>query len=283
LNDPRWLDDAIGALREQPRGAEPEASATRARVLASLRAEQRRRSRLLFVALPIAATFLFSTAWAASTGRLQTLVTQLETSLGPGPATVPLATSPGRTAPSMAPARAALPTSVNDPSTDSAAVPATPPPSAEVPAPVGPSPAAASVPAGAPTAALAGAPTAEPAVVAVDPPAAMGAKSAELGPRVDAPAASATRRDESDALYRVAHEAHFVEQNPQKALGAWDAYLAAPGGRFTTEARYNRALTLIRLGRRSEAKAALRSFAAGRPGSYRQHEAEQLIEALGGG
>ncbi len=274
MNEPRLLDDAVGALREQPRGSGAEANATRARVLASLRAEQRRRSRLLFVVLPIAATFLFSTAWAASTGRLQTLVTQLQTSLGPLPAAIPLATNPARasSAPPFASARVATTAATTEePSPDSPADPV--PPAAPLPAPPAQPPADSSV------AALA------PAVSPTEPSVALsaGPRAAEPAPRPEvAPAASVTKKDESDALYRVAHEAHFVEQNPQKALKAWDAYLAAPGGRFSSEARYNRALTLIRLGRRDEAKSALRPFAAGKAGSYRQHEASQLIEALGG-
>jgi TolA-binding protein len=287
LNDPRWLDDAVGALREQSHGAGPEAQATRARVLASLRVEQRRRSRLLFVVLPIAATFLFSTAWAASTGRLQTLVTQLQTTLGPVPAAVPLATSPARGgahASARVPARDDLPAPAGDPSTDSqanhaaSAAPVGQPAAPVASAPTDPG--GASLPGRTPLAAVEPAGQgAGPAVVATLDP-----RVAEPAPRAAPPVTSVgSRRDDSDALYRVAHEAHFVEQNPQKALRAWDDYLrAAPGGRFAAEASYNRALTLVRLGRHAEARAALRPFASGRPGSYRQHEAAQLIEALGG-
>jgi hypothetical protein len=64
-------------------------------------------------------------------------------------------------------------------------------------------------------------------------------------------------------------------------LRGWDAYLsAAPRGRFAPEARYNRALTLIRLGRRDEAREALRPFAEGAHGDYRRDEAARLIDAL---
>jgi hypothetical protein len=69
--------------------------------------------------------------------------------------------------------------------------------------------------------------------------------------------------------------------DPSAALAAWDAYLdAAPAGRFALEARYNRALCLSRLGRRSEAITELAPYAKGAHGNYRQHEAEQLIAAL---
>ncbi|MCC6897404.1 MAG: hypothetical protein IT377_00440 [Polyangiaceae bacterium] len=88
--------------------------------------------------------------------------------------------------------------------------------------------------------------------------------------------------DPSHELYRAAHHAHFTRGDAAGALSAWEAYLAAaPRGRFATEARYNRALCLVRLGRRAEAQAALEPFAAGRFGGYRQREASELTAALG--
>jgi hypothetical protein len=88
--------------------------------------------------------------------------------------------------------------------------------------------------------------------------------------------------DPTHALYRRAHQAHFTEHDPARALALWESYLReAPRGRFAVEARYNRALCLVRLGRHAEARSALEPFANGTPGSYRQHEAAQLLEALG--
>jgi hypothetical protein len=86
-----------------------------------------------------------------------------------------------------------------------------------------------------------------------------------------------------EVLYRRAHDLHFHGGDPAAALAAWDAYLAAePDGRFAVEARYNRALGLVRLGRYGEARAALAPFARGEvaPAGYRQAEAEQLVERL---
>jgi hypothetical protein len=86
-----------------------------------------------------------------------------------------------------------------------------------------------------------------------------------------------------EVLYRRAHDLHFHGGDPAMTLAAWDAYLAAePDGRFSVEARYNRALLLVRLGRYSDARAVLVPFARGEiaPAGYRQTEAEQLVERL---
>lgn len=97
------------------------------------------------------------------------------------------------------------------------------------------------------------------------------------------PAPAASVIDPTHDLYRVAHRAHFVDQNPAAALAAWDEYLkAAPNGRFAVEARYNRALCLARLGRNAEAREALAPFAAGKYDGYRQREAAELSAAIGG-
>ncbi|EYF00728.1 hypothetical protein [Chondromyces apiculatus] len=83
------------------------------------------------------------------------------------------------------------------------------------------------------------------------------------------------------ALYKEAHRLHFVARNASAALAAWDAYLRAdPRGRFATEARYNRALCLVRLGRATEARSALDPFARGAFGGYRQAEAQALLDAM---
>jgi TolA-binding protein len=99
----------------------------------------------------------------------------------------------------------------------------------------------------------------------------------------EAPAANSnvpvsTGLDAESRAYARAHEAHFVAGDPRAALAAWDHYLAAyPRGTFAPEARFNRALCLLRLGRQDAAREALRPFAAGR---YRAREAAALIELL---
>jgi TolA-binding protein len=86
------------------------------------------------------------------------------------------------------------------------------------------------------------------------------------------------RADGERHAYERAHRAHFFLAAPARALTAWDEYLAAyPRGTFAPEARYNRALCLVRLGRFGAAADGLRPFAAGRPGDYRREEACRLL------
>ncbi|HYJ11443.1 MAG TPA: hypothetical protein VEX18_20620 [Polyangiaceae bacterium] len=95
-----------------------------------------------------------------------------------------------------------------------------------------------------------------------------------------APSSRGAFQDTDGDLYRLAHEAHFARQDYAAALAGWDAYLrAAPGGRLATEARYNRAICLLRLGRDAEARRALEPFASGFMG-YRQNEARKLLSEL---
>lgn len=85
---------------------------------------------------------------------------------------------------------------------------------------------------------------------------------------------------EADA-YARAHAAHFHGRDPRGALAAWDEYLRLyPAGDLAIEARYNRAICLVKMGAKARAVAALRPFAAGEHGSYRRDEARALLERL---
>lgn len=128
-------------------------------------------------------------------------------------------------------------------------------------------------------------PRPEPPAAEPEPPTPSPAKSAPLAAPsssavAPAPSSSAAFRDTDGDLYRLAHEAHFKSHDYARALAGWDAYLrAAPGGRLATEARYNRAICLLRLGRDAEARRALAPFASGFMG-YRQNEARELLQEL---
>jgi hypothetical protein len=107
------------------------------------------------------------------------------------------------------------------------------------------------------------------------------APSAKPAPIAPVATTTASANDPHAALFADAHRIHFVEKDPARAIAAWDAYLAAaPHGRFAPEARYNRALALVRLGRHAEAKKELEAFANGSFGAYRREEARALLDAL---
>jgi hypothetical protein len=100
-------------------------------------------------------------------------------------------------------------------------------------------------------------------------------------PPQPAPVPAPAKSDDDLADYRIAHEAHFRGHDAKAALVAWDAYLAKHGkSQLATDARYNRALALVKLARYADARAALAPFANAAAGSYRQAEAAKLLAAL---
>ena len=117
---------------------------------------------------------------------------------------------------------------------------------------------------------------APPAVPVVAPAAAPAARPHR------APAAPAADEPVFEPLYRSAYELHHHGGSPTATLAAWDAYLAAePNGRFVIDARYSRALVLIKLQRYADARVALAPFARGEvEAGYRQAEAAQLVAAI---
>jgi hypothetical protein len=99
-------------------------------------------------------------------------------------------------------------------------------------------------------------------------------------PRPAAPASAPPSQAERDALYLTAHRLHF-RGAPREALAAWDAYLATqPAGPLAIEARYNRAVVLVRLGQKEAARAALQPFARGAYGGFRAADAQRLLSQL---
>jgi len=136
--------------------------------------------------------------------------------------------------------------------------------------------------------ALAAAATAVPPAASAEPVPSAPEPSVAPSAKASASASPAKRIGLEDppeihALYTAAHTAHFGERNWPVALDRWNAYLAAaPRGQFAVEAHYNRALCLVRLGRTSEARAALETFARGGFGGYRRSEAQAVLDAIDG-
>jgi hypothetical protein len=260
------LKRASSALREETADADEGARFTRSRVMASLQQSQIRRRSRVAVLLPLAACFAAASAFGMVTGRVPAFVQRVSHTLG-------FSEAP---APSPAPARR-KPTSV---STPAAPIPTPSPAPTELGAPA---PAQLPTPAAEPRAPEA-APHSKSHAPSLSASAAIQAPvQPKPSPAADVPASPALSdvSDRAHELYRVAHRSHFVDHDFVSALRAWDAYLeAAPNGRFVLEARYNRALCLVRLGRSAEARDALTPFANGKFAGYRQEEARSLIDAL---
>lgn len=256
MSDDDLLARATRALREETAGDDTGARFTRSRIMASVHEDRvKRRTRWAFL-IPIAATFVAASAFGAATGSAHRAFEVVVQALGihrssappPRPAGARPSSVPRTTAPQPTPVETAPP--------------------ADTQAPLPPPPTTVTEPTPAPTLALApAAPKAQPATPVAP----------EAAPTASAP-------DPTFELYKSAHQAHFVDRDWSRALSGWDAYLkAAPHGALAPEARYNRALCLLRLHRNDEARASLKPFAEGRYGTYRREDAQKLIDALPAG
>jgi hypothetical protein len=246
------LDELVGAIRAADDTGDDDAElvvATRLRVARSLETRARGRHQLVGFATTLGILLAGTVSWALATGQVAALW-----SPPPPPALAPEVAPeppqqhkpPARRRPELAPA----------------AAPAIAPAISVDPHPLPP----------------------EIAPPEAAPPDAAPPEAAPLAPRPAAPPRPPRPAPiPVEALYRRAHDLHFHGGNPAAALAAWNAYLTAePAGRFSVDARYNRALMLIRLRRYAEARAALTPFARGEigPEGYHQCEAEQLVERL---
>lgn len=252
------LKDAFAALREEHDGSHATSDATLRQALLRTRKKERERSVVRWFVLPAAAALFAGTAFAAANGELDGILEALHLGRRAAiPATAPSEPEPPR----PPPAAPVLPVPSNEATPDAPVV------SVEEET-------------GKPTTTMAS------STASAGPKPRASARARHDGPAaapaVDAPVEPGAAVDPDTALYEDAHRAHFVERSPEKALRAWDAYLAASRGhgRFVPEARYNRALSLVRLGRSDEAKRELAAFADGAYGDYRRREARDLLEAL---
>ena len=286
------LERAARALREAPPPSADELLAARTRLLAAHHAagKSRRASTLRWV-LPLAAVLAAGTALAATPEALER-VARAVTSLFTPQAhefagkkkRAPATSQPQKPSAGIAAQPPAVETIKPTPTAEAARLPEPVPPTAASE----PATAASRQPASRASRAsrrqhhaLSDAAQSERA----EPPA-----TAEAAPLVEpAPAplvepapAPELAPDPDLALYRVAHNAHFRARDFRAALRGWDAYLNAyPRGTFAVEARYNRAICLVRLDQKDEARRALSPFAKGEVAhGYRQAEAKKLLEAL---
>jgi len=295
MSDHDAFDRAVKALRETGETSPADVARTRMRIMETLHRGERRGRRTMWVLLPIAAVLAGSTALAKNSELAQRVWTGVAETIGilaPAEKAAPLATAKGSVG-RPATATASRPPELDEvPSAPSLEVaPASPAANGPVegelaqgnegstaadtarkaklpedsrPAPAGPR--------GRPRPAA----NDRAATPPVNPP-----------PEAAEPVASAASLPNDGeaaalALYKNAYRLHFVDQKYAAALAAWDEYLrASPAGRLVVEARYNRAIALVRLGRRAEAESALAPFARGEVnGGYRAREARELLDVL---
>jgi hypothetical protein len=278
------LHRAAKALRDQT--AETGGLDSRRAVLDRVDARQRASARRVAVLVPLVAVVVASTAIAAATGVLPKAWQALTEAIQPQPPPPPPPRAPVHASSDRVHARALAATPEPAPA---------PPP---VPEPAPPEPAAAQAPIGTPEPAR-HVPTRrhdrveavetsthpliapEPAAAPPNPEPAAPAPAVQAVPPASAPQPTPATGEDTLALFRAAQRLHFGEHAWARALTAWDAYLrAAPHGDLAPEARWNRALCLVRLGRAKEARRALEPFATGGEAGYRQAEAQSLLEAL---
>jgi len=252
------LTPLVDAYRSENRGTSLDTVALRSRVLASAARRPRSRSRRIAWLVPIAAVFVASASLAAVPAArsevahaLTTLQAFISARMPP-----PSATPGARRAPNPAPAPRVPALS---PTPD---LPEPPPPAPE------PEPARALAPLGAPVPEATSLAVRHHAVAAShtgsagaparnDSPLAEFPTAAPAASRRPVPPPSADLAPDLQA-YSVAHDLHFAKADYARAIEAWSSYLARfPSGTFAPEARLNRAVCLARLGRTSEARAAL--------------------------
>ncbi len=272
------FDRAVKALRETGEASAEDVARTRRRVLETLHRSERRGRRTFWVLLPIAAVLAGGAAFAKDSDVVQRVWTGVAESVGilaPAEKTVlpvrPLERQGAAISSAPVAEPEAVPIAPHVEAAASAAIAAPPREPAARHEALAPAPRRVRRPEGGES--VATAPRTAASVAAAEPEA-PGAASAAAN---DGEASSLT-------LYKDAYRLHFVEQRYAEALAAWDEYLrAAPAGRLVVEARYNRAIALVRLGRRSDAEAALAPFARGEvSGGYRASEARNLLEVLNG-
>ena len=268
------FDRAVRALRETGETSAADVARTRMRVLETLHRGERRGRRTLWVLIPIAAVLAGGAALAKDSDVMHRVWTGVAETVGiVTPAEKPMPVRPARAPDVSPPELAAEPPAIAPSETENIEPKSAAPSFAEAhesPAPADALPVAPRRQRRRPDVAdRASAPLSNPPAEAVQP---------------EVPAASAPDDGEAASLklYKNAYRLHFVEQRYAEALAAWDEYVrAASKGRLVVEARYNRAIALVRLGRRAEAEAALAPFARGEvSGGYRAREARELLDAL---
>jgi hypothetical protein len=274
MNDDDLLSRMTRALSDEYDGATAVPEATRARVIRNLSERRPRRRMWLSIGVPLFVIFGGSTAWAAASGKLNRVVeTAILLVTGQVPEDQPakppsIKSGSLRSTPSPAPpatSETAAPEIEPEEETESTAQPTLDEEDLDNEK---------------------GAEQKKVAAVSQPPRSPKNMGRAPVTERKEtAPPQASTELEPEDhtalLTYRSAHRAHFSEGNCLKAISGYERYLRLePQGPFAADARYNRGVCLLRVGRAADAQLALRPFAEGQYGAYRSTEAQQLLEAI---
>jgi len=281
---------AARALREQVTGEHRGAGFTRARVINGLHRKRRRRWVHWILFSPALALLVGGSAWAQATQSWPTIWLTVQTVAARSVQLLAGSAEDAEPPPAPKTLRQASSASSaqSEPSVSPPSPPA-PPESAALPAPAEPETALVaehSMPRAkrSPTAASKAAPktkrkTTEEISPVHDDRTSGPPFSGDSAPQNTLPITEAGP-DPENVAFRRAYDLQ-ERANHAAALQAHEDYLRQfPRGRFAPEARYNRAVLLIRLGRYSEARRALEPFVEGAYGNYRRTSARRLLEAL---
>lgn len=258
------LDRSVQAYRAEYRGSTLDTRAIRRDILVRAGARRRKKLALTGVALPVAATFFVSAAVAASHAgfpRFEDVERWFGVDRIDASAQLP---TPERL-PGAPPERQVAPPPITVPEL-AVEAPSEPPRIPE------PAPAPSGVPLARKSRPL---PESQErrsdAVATVEPSPRASVTVADTRPNLLA---------QDLAAYQRAHRLHFHGGDPAAALDAWNGYLAHyPAGTFAPEARFNRAVCLLRLGRRTEARQILTPIAESRF-AYGRERARALLTAM---
>jgi hypothetical protein len=274
MSDGDRLKRAFRALREMENGAHPRADETLARILDDAGAAPKRRGRRLRAWMLVAAALAISTAAAARTGRFGKAVLALVGGEGVEPPGHGLAER--LPAPEQAPSEETPLAHPHEPPPPSPASPDVAPTGLAAPDPAPARPASPQRSAAAAAARVPASSSGKSLPAAVSP-----ASPSAPAPAVDDATGLARATSKDDETYARAHRLHFQGNDAAAALVAWDQYLRDfPQGRFVPEARYNRAIDLLKLRRHAEALEALRPFAEGAYGGYHRDDARAMLRSM---
>lgn len=299
--DTDLLRKAAAAMRAERTGHNPGSGFTRARILNDVRAGRKKRRRWWRIGFPVGILLAGTTAWASASGKWPEVLHNISTLLN-----LPL-TDNGESERSLATAKSTNAMRSRDVAlgapSHGAPSHGAPVPSDGAPVPsqdIAPTEPETEAPTEAEAAPRVPSPTPEPLAPAMKNAAEPAAKTPRSRARKDvrstrsndwtetsdtsarpSPAPPPPELEAEIRSFRRADDLYRRNGDLEGAIRAYRQYVRDyPTGRFVPEAKYNTALSLLKLGRASEARPLLVPFAEGAYGQYRREAAQKLLHAL---